>query len=138
MTNDETDTREYEDLPPDARVEFQAAGGVFVFTLHPGTDQPAVVCRLDYADCEWMLTAYAAAKKGQDFERVLARDCVARGNPGRILFASAIAREGGFGIEVAAPFGIEGWSLITDWNGERGKQMLAAIKLAMKQEDAKP
>jgi hypothetical protein len=134
-----SDTREYEDAPPDARMECEAVDGRFIYRLFPGAGEAPIVVSLRYGDCEWMLAAHAAATKGQDFERVLAQDAVVESG-GKLLFASAIAngKERGWGLEIAAPFGIAGWSLIHDVADGEGKKMLKAVKLAMKQEDAKP
>jgi hypothetical protein len=134
-----TDTREYEDAPADARMECEAVGGRLIYRLFPGGDEPRIVVSLGYGDCEWMLAAHAAAKKGQDFKRVLSQGAVVESG-GKLLFASAIAdgKERGWGLEIAAPFGIAGWSLLHDASDGKGKELLKAVKLAMKQEDAKP
>jgi hypothetical protein len=134
-----SDTREYEDAPADARMECEAVDGRFIYRLFPGAGEPAIVVSLGYGDCEWMLEAHAHAMKGRDFERVLSQGAVVESG-GKLLFASAIAdgKERGWGLEIAAPFGIAGWSLIHDTKDREGKAMLKTVKRAMKQEDAKP
>lgn len=134
-----SDDREYEDAPPDARMECEAVDGRFIYRLFPGEGAAPIVVSLGYGDCEWMLAAHAAAQKGMDFERLLSLHAVV-GSGGRILFATAIAdgKERGWGLEIAAPFDIAGWSLIHATDDGEGKKMLAAVKRAMKQEDAKP
>lgn len=138
MTDDH-DTREYEDAPADARMECKAVDGRLIYRLFPGADEKPIVVSLGYGDCEWMLTAHAAAMKGTDFKRLLSQGAVVESG-GKLLFASAIAdgKERGWGLEIAAPFGIAGWSLIHDTQDGEGKALLKAVKLAMKQEDAKP
>lgn len=133
------DDREYEDAPPDARMECDAVDGQFIYRLYPGGDEPRIVVTLGYSDCEWLLAAHRAARKGRDFERLLSRHAVTESG-GRILFATAIAdgQERGWGLEIATPFGLAGWSWIHATDDGRGKAMLAAVKRAMAQEDARP
>lgn len=132
------DTREYE-AAPGARMECEAVDGRFVYRLYPGGSEPRIVVSLGYGDCEWMLAARAAAVKGRNFDRLLSQGAVVE-TGGRILFATAIADGKGrqWGLEIAAPFGISGWSLLHSLDDGEGKAMLAAVKRAMAQEDAKP
>lgn len=129
-------TREYQDTPR-ASVDWEARDGRFVLTIREAPDKAPIVMTLGYGDCEWALAAHERARRGPDFQRVLARDAVRQAG-GPVLFASAVVDGGKWGFEIAAPFGIAGWEMLWPHGSDEARSVVATVKAAMAQEDAKP
>lgn len=126
--------REEQDCP-DAAVSIDAIDGALVLAFREAPGAPLVTVRCNYGDCEWVLTGIHCVRKRKPFDRLL-RQHAATSEDGRLLFATIRAKRGRLEWEVAAPFGIAGYTC--DMSGADLDELQQATLKAMAQEDAKP